>query len=105
MVMPDAIKALLQLASAPREVLKQDVYNVTSFSPTALEFHNRVKAAFPKAIITFEPHSARQAIVDTWPEDVDDGAARRDWGWMPDYDEDRAFNEYLIPSIKARYQS
>lgn len=105
MVMPDAIQSLLMLASAPRESLKQLVYNVTSFSPSAQEFYNRVKSAFPKSVVTFEPDPARQAIVDTWPADVDDSAATRDWGWKPDYDEDRAFEEYLIPSIKARYQS
>ncbi len=105
MVMPDAIQSLLSLASAPRESLKQLVYNVTSFSPSAQEFYNRVRSAFPKSVITFEPDPARQAIVDTWPADVDDSAATRDWGWKPDYDEDRAFDEYLIPSIKARYQS
>lgn len=105
MVMPDAIQSLLSLASAPRESLKQLVYNVTSFSPSAQEFYNRVKSAFPKSVVTFEPDPARQAIVDTWPADVDDSAAARDWGWKPDYDEDRAFEEYLIPSIKARYQS
>ena len=103
MVMPDAIKSLLLLENAPKENLKHLVYNVTSFSPTAEEFYQRVKKAFPQAEISFEPHLARQRIVDTWPADVDDSAACRDWGWKPDYDEERAFNEYLIPSIRARY--
>ena len=79
------------------------VYNVTSFSPTALDFYNHVKKAFPKAVVTFEPHQARQAIVDSWPGDVDDSTATRDWGWKPEYDEKRAFEEYLIPSVTARY--
>lgn len=39
-----------------------------------------------------------------WPADVDDWAARRDWGWSPQYGFDRAFDEYLIPAIKARYK-
>ncbi|MEN6580022.1 MAG: NAD-dependent epimerase/dehydratase family protein [Anaerolineaceae bacterium] len=103
MVMPDAVRSLLMLANAPHENLNQLVYNVTSFSPTAMEFYNQVAKAFPKAIVNFEPHSARQKIVDTWPADVDDSAATRDWGWKPEYDEKRAFEEYLIPSIKARY--
>jgi nucleoside-diphosphate-sugar epimerase len=103
MVMPDAIKSLLQLAEAPRDGLKQLVYNVTSFSPTAEDFNHHVKQAFPEAVVTFEPHAARQKIVDSWPADVDDSAAARDWGWKPDYDENRAFEEYLIPSIKTRY--
>ncbi|HNR01228.1 MAG TPA: NAD-dependent epimerase/dehydratase family protein [Anaerolineaceae bacterium] len=103
MVMPDAIKSLLQLAEAPQENLKQLVYNVTSFSPTAEDFYRHVKQAFPSAFINFEPHTARQRIVDSWPEDVEDGAACRDWDWKPDYDEIRAFDEYLIPRIRQRY--
>ena len=103
MVMPDAVRSLLQLEAAPRENLSQMVYNVTSFSPTALDFFNHVKNAFPKAVVTFEPHQARQAIVDSWPGDVDDSAATRDWGWKPEFGEKRAFEEYLIPSVTARY--
>ncbi len=103
MVMPDAIKSLLTLEAAPRESLKQLTYNVTSFSPTALEFHDIVQQAFPGARIDFKPHAARQGIVDTWPADVDDSAARRDWGWQPDYDQARSFDEYLIPAIRERY--
>ena len=47
----------------------------------------------------------RQAIVDSWPADVDDTAARRDWGFAPRYDEARAFAEYLVPTIRGdRYR-
>jgi nucleoside-diphosphate-sugar epimerase len=105
MVMPDAIKALALLAAAPSQRLKQRVYNVTSFSLSAGELRQRVLQAFPKAQITFEPDRARAAIVDTWPVDVDDAPARRDWNWKPEYDADRAFREYLIPAISRRYQS
>jgi nucleoside-diphosphate-sugar epimerase len=101
--MPDAVKSLLMLESAVKEDLKHLVYNVTSFSPSAEDFYKHVRKAFPDAKVSFEPHLARQRIVDTWPEDVDDSAAACDWGWKPDYDEKRAFEEYLIPSIKARY--
>jgi nucleoside-diphosphate-sugar epimerase len=103
MAMPDAIKSLLMLEAAPRESLKHLVYNVTSFNPTALEFHDIVKKAFPGAEITFKPHPARQAIVDSWPADVDDSAAQNDWGWQPDYDQKRAFEEYLLPAVRERY--
>lgn len=105
MVMPDAIKALLLLAKAPREALSRLVYNVTSFSHSAGELAEMVRAAFPQAQITFQPSDARQAIVDSWPSAVDDSAARRDWGWVPDYDADRAFHDYLIPTIVRRYHS
>lgn len=104
MVMPDAIKALLDLEKAPQENLTKLVYNVTSFSPTAQEFFEIVKKAFPEADITFEPDLARQGIVDSWPADVDDSDACRDWGWSPNYDQSRAFFDYLIPAIQAKYQ-
>ena len=103
-VMPDAVKALVRLAEAPRERISQIVYNVTSFSLSAQDIHDIVLKAFPDAQIGFEVDACRQKIVDTWPEEVDDSAARRDWDWQPDYGCDRAFNEYLIPAIRGRYQ-
>lgn len=103
MMMPDAVKALLMLEAAPKENLCQFVYNITSFSPTAREFYEIVRDAFPQAEIGFKPHLSRQAIVDSWPADVDDSAARRDWGFSPEYDRQRAFEDYLIPAIRERY--
>jgi nucleoside-diphosphate-sugar epimerase len=103
MAMPDAVKSLLDLERAPRESLTTDVYNVTSFSLTAGQILERVQSAFPKASVTFEPDVKRQRIVDSWPRDQDDRRARTDWGWQPDYDEARTFDEYLIPNIAQRY--
>jgi nucleoside-diphosphate-sugar epimerase len=105
MAMPDAIRALLLLAGAPKEALSRLVYNVTSFSLTAAEVRDRVIAAFPGARIDFAPDAKRQAIVDTWPADLDDTAARRDWKWAPEYDAERAFADYLVPNIRKRYQT
>lgn len=103
MVMPDAVKSLIQLESTPKERLSQLVYNVTSFSPTAQDFYDITRKYYPEAKVTFKIHAGRQGIVDSWPADLDDSAARRDWGWKPDYDQDRAFEEYLMPAITAKY--
>ena len=54
MVMPDAVKALLDLTNAPKEVLRHNVYNVTSFSLSAREFHQRVLIYFPDALFVME---------------------------------------------------
>jgi nucleoside-diphosphate-sugar epimerase len=104
MAMPDAIKSLLMLMDAPRKSLSAQVYTIAAFSLTAGEFRQRALAAFPEAQITFAPNPRRQGIVDSWPEDVDDSLARTDWGWKPDYDVDKFFNEYFLPEIKKRYQ-
>jgi hypothetical protein len=53
--------------------------------------------------VTYHVDAKRQGIVDSWPMDVDDSAARRDWGFVPKYDFGRAFHEYLIPTIRQRY--
>lgn len=104
MAMPDAITALWKLSHAPAQQLTRDVYNVTSFSLTAGEIRDLVLQAFPDAQIDFKPDMKRQGIIDSWPAGLNDKAARRDWGWEPDYDVERAFHEYLIPNIKQRYQ-
>ncbi|MFH1183882.1 MAG: NAD-dependent epimerase/dehydratase family protein [Chloroflexota bacterium] len=104
MAMPDAIFSLLMLTDAPREKLTLSVYNVAAFSLTAGEFRERALKAFPAAQITFEPNPRRQGIVNSWPEDVDDTAARKDWGWQPEYNVDRFFEEYFLPEIRKRYK-
>ncbi len=105
MAMPDAITALWELSQAPPEQLTRDVYNITSFSLTAGEFRDLVLQAFPDAKIDFKPDTKRQGIIDSWPAGLNDKAARRDWGWKPAYDIERAFHDYLIPNIIQRYKS
>ncbi len=103
MAMTDAVNALLKLAAAPAESLSHAIYNVTSFSLSAADFHDQVLQAFPEAQITFEPDLQRQGIVDSWPAELDDSAARQDWGWDPEYGLQRAFDDYLVPNIRRRY--
>jgi nucleoside-diphosphate-sugar epimerase len=104
MAMPDGVEALLALAAAPREAIGQPAYNVGAFAPTADEIRHEVLRAFPSARITYDVDVKRQGIVDSWPEDVDDAAARRDWRFAPAYDFARAFHEYLIPRISDNYR-
>jgi nucleoside-diphosphate-sugar epimerase len=103
MVMPDGVEALLTLADAPRESLTQTAYNVGAFAPTAETIRAEVLRAFPSAEISFAVDARRQGIVDSWPADVDDSAARRDWSFAPKYDFERGFREYLIPAIRGRH--
>jgi threonine 3-dehydrogenase len=105
MAMPDAATALRQLAAVPRERLTRTAYNVRAFSRSAAEIRDIVVAAFPGAEITYKIDQKRQGIVDSWPADVDDAVARADWGFAPSYDFDRAFHEYLIPTIGDYYRS
>jgi threonine 3-dehydrogenase len=104
MAMPDAIEALLQLSAAPRARLTRTAYNLSAFSPSAQEIHDAVTTAFPQSNITWKVDEKRQAIVDSWPGDVDDSTARTDWGFAPAFDFETAFRDYLIPTIRERYR-
>ena len=104
MAMPDGVEALLALAAAPRARLTRTAYNVTAFNPSAEQIRQVVVDAFPAASITWEADLKRQGIVDSWPADLNDEAARHDWGFAPRYDFHPAFSDYLIPTIRKRYE-
>jgi nucleoside-diphosphate-sugar epimerase len=103
MTMPDAVDALLTLAAAPRARLTRTAYNVRAFNPSAEGIMEIVVRAFPRAQVTWGTDVRRQGIVDSWPADVNDDAARADWKFCPRYDLPGAFDSYLIPAIRERY--
>ncbi len=103
MTMPEAVGAALSLMSAPKESLTRIVYNISSFAPSAGEFADMVRREFKGAKISFEVDERRQAIVDSWPEGIEDSAARTDWGWKPGHSASSALKQYLVPRIRARY--
>lgn len=104
MAMPDGVAALLALAAAPKASLTLPCYNIGAFAPSVTAVEAEVRRAFPSAQISYKIDEKRQGIVDTWPADVNDDAARRDWGFTPKYGFESAFREYLIPTIQKRYQ-
>ena len=101
MAMPDGVEALLQLAAAPRERLTRTAYNVAAFNPSAEEIRATCCARFPTRRSTWDTDAKRQGIVDSWPADVDDGAARRDWGFAPRYDFDSRVQRLSDPQVSA----
>lgn len=100
MYMPDGIRALVELPEAPREQLTRCIYNIAAFSPTAAEIAQSVARALPDVRIGFAPDPAKQAILDSWPDALDDAAARADWGWAARFDLD-AMTDDLIPQVRA----
>lgn len=103
MVMPDAVQSLLMLADVPKDKLQTRIYNVTSFSFSAQDFKDLAQKYFPGSEINFNPDPKRQAIVDSWPADIDDSTARNDWNWKPEYDSQTASQEYLLKNISKLY--
>jgi threonine 3-dehydrogenase len=85
MYMPDAIKALIDIADADGSRLKHRVFNVNSISFSAGELAESIRAVIPGFTCAYKP-DYRQAIADSWPRSLDDSAAREEWNWKPAYD-------------------
>ena len=104
MTMPDAVDAIMKLVDAPVDSLTRQVYNLQAFNPSAEEIRDIVRRHWPKAEIGFEIDAKRMAILDSWPAGCDDTAARNDWGFAPVYGLEAAFDEYLVPNIRKKYE-
>jgi len=84
--MPDAIKALVDLAEAPIENLKHHAdYNINSMSFAPKELVEEIRKHIPELKVEYEI-DFRQEIADSWPNSLDDSCAREEWGWKPEYD-------------------
>jgi len=104
MVMPDAVNALLSLQSADREAVCGQSFNVTSFSLGPEKTSAILKETFPNFSLSYQIEQWREDIIQGWPATLDDSHARKSWDWKPQFDLERAFNEYLIPNIMQRYR-
>ena len=102
MIMPDAIDAIYKLMNVQKSYLKNQIYNISAFSPSVEEFHNKILNYFPNFSITYDVNDERQKMVDGWPSDVCCKRALYDWDWKPKYNLDNAFSEYFIPYLKSK---
>ncbi|MEM2102566.1 MAG: NAD-dependent epimerase/dehydratase family protein, partial [Candidatus Bathyarchaeia archaeon] len=86
MYMPDCIKATMDLMEADSAKIKHRTsYNVSAMSFSVGELAAEIKKYIPDFLCEYKP-DFRQKIADSWPMSLDDGAARKDWGWKPKYD-------------------
>ena len=86
MYVPDAIKAMIEVAEADIKGLRHHAdYNVNSMSFEPEELAEAIKRRMPDFTMDYEVDPLRQYSADSWPNSLDDTAARQEWGWRPDY--------------------
>ena len=96
MYMPDCIKAIVDLAEADVSKLRHHAdFNVTAISFTPDELAAAIRKRIPDLIIEYNVDPLRQGIADSWPDSLDDTAAREEWGWSPAYDLDTMVDDML----------
>ncbi len=87
MYMPDAVAAILDLMAAePATLRHRNAFNVSAMSVTPEELAAEIRKHVPGFAIDYAVDPLRQAIADSWPDSMDDSAARAEWGWRPRYD-------------------
>jgi threonine 3-dehydrogenase len=97
MYFKDSAKAIVDLAAAPVRDIKMVNYIVAGVIPIASagELADMVKARIPAAKIEFDPDLQLQAILDQLLQPIDDSLARQEWGWKPEYDQERIIDDFL----------
>lgn len=102
MFMDDAIKATIDIMSAPAEQIKnRSSYNLAAISFNPEQIAESIRKQIPEFTISYEP-DFRQAIADSWPQSIDDTDARTDWDWKHSYDLD-AITEVMIQNLESKY--
>jgi nucleoside-diphosphate-sugar epimerase len=102
MYMPDCLKATVDLMEAPFDKLEHHGdFNVTAMSFSAGELAASIKKHIPDFEVTYDP-DFRQAIADSWPQSIDDTAARQEWGWKPSYDLE-AMTKDMLEKLRKRH--
>jgi nucleoside-diphosphate-sugar epimerase len=102
MYMPDALKATVNLMEAdPSRLKHRNAYNVTAESFNPEQLAREIKKYIPDFVIKYNVDPIRQAIANSWPHQLDDSAARKDWGWSSDYNLE-AMTKEMIEKLKVK---
>lgn len=89
MYMPDGIKAAIDVMEAnPDKLIHRNAFNVTAMNFAPEHIAAAIRKIIPDFIMDYAVDPVRQNIADSWPNYMDDSAAREEWGWRPDYDLD-----------------
>lgn len=96
MYMPDALKAIAMLMEAdPSKLIHRNAFNIASMSFEPSQIYAEIKKHIPGFTMDYDVDPIRQAIADSWPDSLDDSAARAEWGWKPDYDLEQMTTDML----------
>lgn len=104
MYMPDAVDAAINLMEAdPSRLKHRNCFNITAMSIDPEAISNAINKVIPEFALYYEPEEAKQEIADSWPNSMDDSAARHEWDWNPKYDLD-GMTEDMIKSVKKKFE-
>ncbi|MDR1006652.1 MAG: NAD-dependent epimerase/dehydratase family protein [Bacteroidales bacterium] len=87
MYMPDAIDAAIKIMEAdPAKLIHRNSFNVTAMHFDPEEIYAEIRKHKPSFEMVYKHDPLKQQIADSWPNWMDDSAARQEWGFKPEYD-------------------
>lgn len=87
MYMPDALQAISSLLEAnPDKLVHRNAFNITAMSFAPEQIAAEIRKHIPEFEMSYDVDPVRQTIANSWPNSLDDSAAREEWGWNPRYD-------------------
>jgi nucleoside-diphosphate-sugar epimerase len=102
MYMPDAIKAAIDIMEAdPMKLRHRNAFNVTAMSFCPEDIAAYIRKYIPEFEISYDIDPVRQALANSWPNQLEDYAARVEWGWKPEYDLDMMTRD-MLGTLKIR---
>lgn len=84
----DVTRSLFEITHADAAHLTRPAYNLHAFYFTAGQWAAKIAQEYPNAQLGFAPDATLDPLIKGWPDEVEDAAARADWGWVPSYDFD-----------------
>lgn len=102
MYMPDALQAIVDLMEAdPTKLIHRNAFNVTAMSFEPEQIAASIRKEIPSFKMNYEVDPVRQAIADSWPDNIDATAAKEEWGFTYKYDLD-AMTKDMLQTLKNK---
>ncbi len=87
MYMPDGLHAAISLMEAdPSRLIHRNAFNVAAMSFAPETIYAEIKKVIPDFQMVYDVDPLKQSIAESWPDSMDDSAARSEWDWKPQYD-------------------
>ena len=100
--MPDALRAVVELMEAdPAKLVHRNSFNLASMSFTPDILAEEIRKRLPDFAIDYDIDPVKEAIANSWPNQLDDSCAREEWGWKPQWDIS-SMTDDMLAAIRAK---
>lgn len=103
MYMPDALQAAVDIMRAkPQYLIHRNSFNIASMSFEPETLFAAIRKEIPDLKVRYAVDPVRQAIADSWPDNMDDTCARKEWGWSPNFGLTEMVHDMIV-NLKKKF--